>query len=74
MSYANARPKCNAYILVIANSKEQVIKAFGPYQDLLGRVEDAKSQRNGESIKSVSGFPVQKFPANFHIVSIILNK
>lgn len=64
----------NIYILIVSNSKEQLLSSFGPYETLLERTDDVKSVKNGESVNAVSGMPIQKFPANLHIVSIIVNK
>ena len=63
----------NTYLLVISNSKDQLLQSFGPYQSLLRRIDDVKSHNNGESLEDVSGLPIKKFPANLHIVSIIIN-
>lgn len=64
----------NIYILIVSNSKERLLSSFGPYETLLERTDDVKSVKNGESVNTVSGRPIQKFPANLHIVSIIVNK
>lgn len=68
---AKASPKSNIYLLTISNNKDQLIKSFGPYADLLDRIDDIKSLSNGDSIKTISGMPINKFPNNFHIISII---
>lgn len=71
---AVALSKNNIYILTISNSKDQLLSAFGPYVTLLDRTDDVTSLRNGESVNTVTGMPIQKFPANLHVVSIIVNK
>lgn len=64
----------NIYILIMSNSKEQLLSSFGPYETLLERIDDVKSRNNGDSVNMVTGMPIQKFPANLHIISIIVNK
>lgn len=71
---AIALSKNNIYILIVSNSKEQLLSSFGPYETLLERKEDVTSINNGESVNTVTGMLIQKFPANLHIVSIIVNK
>lgn len=66
--------KNNIYILIVSNSKEQLLSSFGPYETLLERKDDVTSLKNGESVNTVYDMPIQKFPANLHIVSIIVNK
>lgn len=71
---AIALSKNNIYILIVSNSKEQLLSSFGSYETLLERKDDVTSINNGESVNMVTGMPIQKFPANLHIVSIIVNK
>lgn len=71
---AIALSKNNIYILIVTNSKEQLLSSFGSYETLLERKDDVTSINNGESVNMVTGMPIQKFPANLHIVSIIVNK
>ena len=71
---AVASSKNNIYVLIVSNSKEQLLSSFGPYKTLLERIDDFSSKKNGESVNTISGMPIQKFPANLHIVSIIVNK
>ena len=71
---AIALSKNNIYILIVSNSKEQLLSSFGSYETLLERKDDVTSINNGESVNTVTGMPIQKFPANLHIVSIIVNK
>lgn len=71
---AIALSKNNIYILIVSNSKEQLLSSFGAYETLLERNDDVTSINNGESVNTATGMPIQKFPANLHIVSIIVNK
>ncbi len=71
---ASAMQKNNHYILIISRSKEMLLKSFGPYEALLERINDISNIKNGESLNVVTGELIQKFPANLHIVAIIVNK
>ena len=64
----------NFFILTISKNKEQLLRSFGTYETLLERIDDFTSDNNGESVNTVKGMPIQKFPPNLHIISLIVNK
>ena len=67
-------PKNNLYMLIISDSKEQLLSSFGAYSTLLERKDDITDVNNGESVNTIEGKSIKKFPANLHIVSMIVNK
>lgn len=71
---ATTLSKNNYHLLTISNNKDQLLKAFGPYNILLERTDDIANDKNGESVNIATGMPILKLPANLHIVSMIVNK
>lgn len=65
--------KTNYYLVTISDSKEKTFRSYGKFEQLIDRISDASQENNGESSKRVSGFPIAKFPANFHTLFVILD-